>query len=356
MTGISVGSDPGDDDTYEAGDVIRVLVRFDDAVTVTGTPQLSLDLGGYTVAAEFQGVPDPVDNASASTGTVLAFAYTVQDGDEDTDGATVVENSLNLHGGSILDTSGNETLLRHDAETFGGHLVGIVPPVLLSARTSADGQEVTLTFSENVHVRRDVRTLSSFSGVALSSYPRVLIDIFVDGHRAYTHGPTISGAEMVIKMDTFIRPGQRVTVSHDDVFARDLPGILVDDDGNALMHFDEQAVSNRSTLSADGQGLLPVLSAYSLTVAEGGTASYSVVLDSQPEEDVVVNLSISPSDHLTASVEELTFTPENWDSPQTVTLTAGTDDDDLNFWQEILHTSDTDGFIVGHLKVLTEDE
>ena len=356
VTEVSMGSDPGDDDTYEPGDVIRVLVRFDDEVTVTGAPQLSLDLGGSTVVADYQGVHNPANGASPSTGEALAFVYTVQDGDEDDIGITVGANSLNLHGGSILDTAGEDVLLRHGAETFDGHLVGVVPPVLTAAWTSTDGQEVILTFSENVHVRPDVRTLSAFTGVALSSYPRVLIDIFVDGHRAYTHGPAISGAEMVIKMDTFIRPGQRVTVSHDDVFARDLPGILVDDDGNALMHFEEQTVANRSTLSADAQELLPVLSAYSLTVAEGGTGSYSVALGSQPDEDVEVSLSISPSGHLTASAEKLTFTPENWDSPQTVTLTAGTDDDTLNFWQEILHTSDVEGFVVGHLKVLTEDE
>ncbi len=355
VTEISMDSDPGHDDTYEPGDTIRVLIRFDEEVTVTGTPQLSLILGRSTVAADFQGIHNPDDAASLSIGEVLTFAYTVQDGDEDANGIAVVANSLNRHGGSILDTAGNEVLLRHNAVTFDGHLAGVVPPVLVSAQTSQDGQEVTLTFSENVHVRPDIRTLSSFAGVALSSYPRILIDIFVDGHRAYTHGPTFSGAEMVIKMDTFIRPGQQVTVSHDDVFARDLPGILVDDDGNALMHFDEQAVSNRSTLSADVSELLPVLSAYSLTVAEGGTGSYSVVLGSQPDENVVVTLSISPSGRLTASPEELTFTPENWDSPQTVTLTAGTDDDDLNFWQEILHTSDTDGFVVGHVKVLVED-
>ena len=41
------------------------------------------------------------------------------------------------------------------------------------------------------------------------------------------------------------------------------------------------------------------------------------------------------------------YTAENWDSPQTVTLTAGTDDDALNFWQEILHTADVEGFVVG---------
>lgn len=355
VTEVSMGSDPGDDDTYEPGDAIRVLVRFDAEVTVTGTPQLTLNLGGSTVAADFQGIHNPGDAALPSTGEVLVFGYTVQDGDADANGIAVVANSLNLHGGSIVDTAGNEALLRHDVVTFDGHLVGVVPPVLISAETSQDGQEVTLTFSENVHVRPDIRTLSAFAGVALSSYPRILIDVFVDGHRAYTHGPAFAGAEMVIKMDTFIRPGQQVTVSHDDVFARDLPGILVDDDGNALMHFDEQTVSNRSTLSADASELLPVLSAYSLTIAEGGTGSYSVVLGSQPDENVVVKLSISPSGHLTASAQELTFTPENWDSPQTVTLTAGTDDDDLNFWQEILHTSDREGFVVGHVKVLVED-
>ncbi len=148
---------------------------------------------------------------------------------------------------------------------------------------------------------------------------------------------------------------QQVTVSHDDVFARDLPGILVDDDGNALMHFDEQVVSNRSTLSADAQELLPVLSACSLTIPGGGTGSYSVALGSQPDGDAVVTLRISPSDHLTASAEQLTFTPQNSDSPQTVTLTAGMDDDDLNFWREILHKSDVQGFVVGRLTVLTED-
>lgn len=113
------------------------------------------------------------------------------------------------------------------------------------------------------------------------------------------------------------------------------------------MHFDEQVVSNRSTLSADAQELLPVLSAYSLTIPEGGTGSYSVALGSQPDGDVVVTLRISPSDHLTASAEQLTFTPENWDSPQTVTLTAGMDDDDLNFWLELtrlspMHVQDLD--------------
>lgn len=355
VSSISMGSDPGSDDTYEPGDTIQVLVHFDDEVIVTGAPRLSLDLGGSTVAASFQGIHDQAGDASDSTGKVLIFAYTVQDGDGDDDGISVVVNSLNLHGGAILDRAGNGPDLRHEAATFAGHLVGVVPPVLLSARTTADGQEVVLTFSENIDVRPDLRTLSRFLGIHVSIYPCILIDIFIDGHRAHTHAPAISGAELNFKMDTFIRSGQQVTVGYDDVFARDLPGILVDDHGNALTRFDERAVSNHSTLSSDAQELWPVLSAHSLTIAEGGTGSYTVALGSQPDEIVTVTLAISPSGHLTASVDELVFTPENWSSPQTITLTAGTDDDEINFWQEIIHSSTAEGFVVGHVKVLVED-
>ena len=99
----------------------------------------------------------------------------------------------------------------------------------------------------------------------------------------------------------------------------------------------------------------PVISAYSLTVAEGQTGTYTVALGAQPDQDVTISLSISPSTHLSADTETLTFTPVNWSTPQTVTLTAGTDADDINLWQEIVHTADIDGFIVGHLKVLTEE-
>ena len=88
-------------------------------------------------------------------------------------------------------------------------------------------------------------------------------------------------------------------------------------------------------------------SARTASPSQRAGGSYSVALGSQPDGDVVVTLSISPSGRLTADAEELTFTAENWDSPQTVTLTAGTDDDALNFWQEILHAADVEGFVVG---------
>ena len=358
---ILVGSDPGVDRTYEQGDTIDVWLRFDDPVTVTGAPQLSLDIGDSVVLVGFASLGSLSDDgstlsASQESGDVMVFSYTIEEGDIDSDGITIPRNGLSLHGGTILDNRDNEPDLLYQAATFASHRVGVVPPTFVSARTTNEGDEVILTFSENVHVRPDLRTVGRFTGVDTTTYPRALIDVLIDGHRAHTHDAEISGTELTLTMDSAIRSGQEVKVAFDDVFARDLPGLLVDADGNPLEHFGPQHVANNSTLVNDGGEHWPALSAYSLTIAEGGTATYTVALGSQPDQEVTVSLSISPSSGLTASPSSLTFTPDNWAGRQTVELTAEADDDALNGWHEIIHTADVAGFIVGHLKVLTEDE
>ena len=358
---ILIGSDPGDDRVYEPGDTIEVWVRFDDDLAVTGTPQLSLNLGGSNVLASFARIGSlSQDGAALSTtqdsGNVLTFSYTVEEGDLDSDGITIPRNALSLHGGSILDSRGHEPDLLHEAVTFASHRVGVVPPTFVSAQTSNDGDEVILTFSESVHVRSDLRTVGRFTGVDTATYPRALIDVLVDGHRAHTHDAEISDTELTLVMDSPIRSGQEVQVANDDVFAKELPGMLVDADGNPLEHFGPQGVTNNSTLIRDGDDLWPALSTYSLTITEGGTATYTVALGSQPYQEVTVSLTISPSGGLTASPASLTFTPDNWAGRQAVELTAEADDDGLNGWHEIIHSADVARFIVGHLKVLTVDE
>lgn len=63
-----------------------------------------------------------------------------------------------------------------------------------------------------------------------------------------------------------------------------------------------------------------------LTTSEGGdTAIFTVVLDNEPASDVTIGLSSSDSDEGTVSPSSLTFTPVNWNAPQTVTVT-GVDD------------------------------
>ena len=57
-----------------------------------------------------------------------------------------------------------------------------------------------------------------------------------------------------------------------------------------------------------------------LTVAEGGSGSYTVRLNTQPASDVVISVTKTGSTDVTVSPARLTFTRANWDTAQTVTV------------------------------------
>ena len=73
-----------------------------------------------------------------------------------------------------------------------------------------------------------------------------------------------------------------------------------------------------------------------LTLMEGDTAAYSVVLDTRPAGPVTVTTASRGSGAADVN-ETLTFTPENWNTAQTVTLTAAEDDDAYDEEVEIAH-------------------
>src|SRR5207249_410276 len=56
------------------------------------------------------------------------------------------------------------------------------------------------------------------------------------------------------------------------------------------------------------------------TTEAGGTATFSVVLDSQPTANVTIGLSSNNTAEGTVSTGSLTFTPANWNVAQTVTV------------------------------------
>ncbi|MEO8554335.1 MAG: calcium-binding protein, partial [Kofleriaceae bacterium] len=62
-----------------------------------------------------------------------------------------------------------------------------------------------------------------------------------------------------------------------------------------------------------------------VTTEAGGTATFSVVLGSQPTADVAIALGSSQPAEVTTSVGSLTFSPALWNIPQQVTLTGHDD-------------------------------
>src|SRR5207237_1139724 len=61
------------------------------------------------------------------------------------------------------------------------------------------------------------------------------------------------------------------------------------------------------------------------TTEAGGTATFTVVLNSQPTASVLINLSSSNTSEGTVSPSSVTFTPVNWNIAQTVTFTGVND-------------------------------
>ncbi|MET0112264.1 MAG: cadherin-like domain-containing protein [Limnospira maxima] len=62
------------------------------------------------------------------------------------------------------------------------------------------------------------------------------------------------------------------------------------------------------------------------TTEAGGTTEFTVVLDSEPTANVTLSIVSNDESEGTVAVNELVFNPENWETPQTVTIT-GVDDD-----------------------------
>ena len=102
----------------------------------------------------------------------------------------------------------------------------------------------------------------------------------------------------------------------------------------------------------------------SLTVNEGGTDTYTVVLNTQPSGDVMVAIDSNNSDVTVSSPSltssNLTFTSGNWGTAQTVTVRAGQDADAADDTATLTHDpSGADYASVGNTTLevtVTDDE
>jgi len=81
------------------------------------------------------------------------------------------------------------------------------------------------------------------------------------------------------------------------------------------------------TITDDDTAGVTVAAANPVSVDEGGTATYTVVLDSQPFESVTITATSSDTDAATVSPASHIFTAANWNAPATFTVTALADDD-----------------------------
>lgn len=108
---------------------IPLSVTLSEAVTVTGTPQIAVDVGGTTRYATY---------TSGSGTTALTFTLSPQAGDVDLDGITV-SSPIQLNGGTIKDAAGNDATLTFTPPNTSGIKVNY-PSLSMDFVYDADGR------------------------------------------------------------------------------------------------------------------------------------------------------------------------------------------------------------------------
>ena len=171
------------------------------------------------------------------------------------------------------------------------------------------------------------------------------LDVRVDGEIAVRSDAAVSGDTVTLTVSEPITQGQTVTVSYDNLFIETGESIFEDLRGNNLLPFAEQPASNGSTVAdVDRHGGGLALSRNDLLIKEGQSGTYTVVLTSQPAADVTVAIGDHPAGRATVSPTSLTFTADNWNTPQTVTITSAEDSDYVDRWVLLQHVATGDNY------------
>ena len=168
---VRISSSPASGDTYALGETIRVTVAFGEAVEVTGSPRLTIDMD----AANWGEKQAAYESGSGTSS--LTFAYTVVEPNESTQGIAVAANSLAASGGTIRSAaSGNDAELSHAGlDHDPAHKVdwrsGLASVTGVSV-TSSPASGDTYLQGETIRV-----TVAFDRAVAVTGAPRLKIDM-----------------------------------------------------------------------------------------------------------------------------------------------------------------------------------
>ena len=177
------------------------------------------------------------------------------------------------------------------------------------------------------------KTVAFAVSLNASSSSNVTVDYATADGTATTAGGDYESASGTLTINAGATSGTvSVTVNGDEVDEPDETfTVTLSNPSNAKLG-DAEATGTITDDDTRGVTVTPT----ALTIAEGGSGTYTVVLDSQPTADMTVTIASDNSD-VTANPASLTFTTGNRSTPQTVTVTAGQDDDASNDAAAITH-------------------
>ncbi len=314
------------------------------SVTVEPT-QLTVARSGEASSADYTVVLD-----SPPTGAVKQVSIGVSSGDAakaTVSRSTLVFSEANWNVPQTVtvtwaDGAPGESVVITHSVSGGGYDNVRVSDVTVTARGMVlNVSKTELTMSESGTGNNGTYT------IALSSAPAS--DVFVDISSGDSGVATVSPARLVFTPTDY--GAKTVTVTGVDDQFLNAGGERVTQISHRLSGGGLPAVTLAGpevTVTDDDQaGLTVSMSSVTVENENGGSATYQVKLNTRPESNVVI--TVSSDDTAVATVEPLTltFTPSNWDTDQSVMVTAVDDDKDNDDNQRdttISHTARGGGY------------
>ena len=205
-------------------------------------------------------------------------------------------------------------------DTHGNYATGVVPTG--SPATPFAGITVTPTSGLTTTEAGGTATFT----VVLTSRP--VADVTIGLSSSDTTEGTVSPSSLIFTSANWNIP-QTVTVTgvNDALDDGDIAYSIVTAPATSAGGYNGVDASDVSVTNTDNDtaGITVNPTAGLSTTEGGGTATFTVVLNTQPTANVTIGLSSSDTTEGTVSPASLTFTNANWNTPQTVTVTGVND-------------------------------
>ena len=326
-----------DDEKIEETSVLLSVTAtkagYTDATPVSQTVPVDLTPPSVTYTAPSRLIEDVLINISPTTDDTDIVSYKISEGSLP-EGLSLIENSGLITGSPNKFTNSTKSVTVTVTDGFGNTATEMIvfpevelsPEVLISPEQLMVPEGASAQYTVVLNIRPGNTVTITFGRTGGPSDPDLTADkatlTFTDSDWSKPQTMTISAAE-----DDDGLNGQAQ-------FQHSVAG-----PGTAYDGLPSPGI-NVYELDNDKPGV--TISPLSLTVPEGGTAQYTVVLDTEPEEEVGIEVTVDGGgdDDLTVSSDTDTdtdpdsvtflFTLANWNTEQTVTVSAAQDTDQVH--------------------------
>ena len=288
-----------------------ILVKGE--TTTDFTFNIELVAAGTTASAADYGFTSPV--------TLTILANTVYDGTLATaipiTGFSIVNDVL-IEGNEtvVFDITNLSTGIIEDAATNGDAIIAtnFTYTITDDDVASYTVTPTTLTIPENAGT-------GTFT-IVLNAQP--LSDVVIDVSSNATSEGLVDISQVTFTNTNWDQP-QTITITgvNDNLIGDDSTNIVttINDTGSADA-FDTLSDQTVAVTFANDDTPNITVTPSSLSLIEGTTGTFTIALTAQPVTDVVVDLISSGLTEVSTNLTQVTFTNGNWNTPQTITVTA----------------------------------